>query len=186
MPFDSMPRSLRGCRLATITTLRSDQLLRLVGLGDAGHDGARLRLADIDFQVQQLVGAFDALGGEHQAHAQIDLEEIVDGDLRRGSFGGLRPASGFLPSSMACSRRDLLFELAHLVDGVLQLDAREDAGDLADLLARLASRPSASVVEAAPIRCGSVMPSCAQIFGVDSGSTGESSAVTMRSASAAV
>ena len=63
MPCDSMPRSLRGCKIGDDHHFASDQLLRLVGFGDAGHDGARLGLADIDLQVQQLVGAFDALGG---------------------------------------------------------------------------------------------------------------------------
>ena len=47
------------------------------------------------------------------------------------------------------------------------------------------SPPQASVANRTD-SSGSAMPSCAQIFGADCGSTGASSAVAMRSASAAV
>ena len=42
-----------------------EKLFRLVGLGDTGENGARLRFADIDFQVQQLVRALHRFGGHH-------------------------------------------------------------------------------------------------------------------------
>ena len=57
IPCEVMPRSGRGARLAT-TTIRfptSAAGIR-VGLGDAGHDGARLRLAHVDRELEQLVG----------------------------------------------------------------------------------------------------------------------------------
>ncbi len=57
MPFDSIPRSFRGCRLATITTLRPTSFSGFVSLRDPGDDRARLRLTDIDLQVQKFVGA---------------------------------------------------------------------------------------------------------------------------------
>ena len=41
MPRDSTPMSLAGLRFATTTTWWSDQLLRRVGLADAGHELAR-------------------------------------------------------------------------------------------------------------------------------------------------
>ena len=84
MPLDSIPCSLRGCRLATMTTLRFDQVGGGVGFGDAGDNGARLRLADVHGHVHEFVGAFDGLGGEDQAHAEVDFEEVVDGDLVAG------------------------------------------------------------------------------------------------------
>jgi hypothetical protein len=63
-----------------------------VGFGDAGDDGARLGFSDIDFHVEELVGAFHGLGGEHLAYAEIDLGEVVDLDLSgRLDFSG----SGF-------------------------------------------------------------------------------------------
>ena len=47
MPFDSMPISLAGFRLATMTIVPADERLGLVGLGDAGDDRALLG-ADVD------------------------------------------------------------------------------------------------------------------------------------------
>src|SRR5205823_14660389 len=43
------------------------QLFGRVGFGDARYNRARLRLADIDFHVDQLVGALDALRRKHLA-----------------------------------------------------------------------------------------------------------------------
>ena len=105
--------------------------------------------------------------------------------ILRGLFGGGLRRAGALPSSAACRAGFLLFERAHLLDGRLGLDAREHGRHLADLLARLQLAPLQA-------RCsrtdssGSAMPSCAQIFAADSGSTGASSTVAMRSTSAAV
>ena len=64
-----------------MTTLRPTICLGLRRLRDAGHDGARLGFADIDFQVEEFVGAFDRLGRKHLADAQIDFGEVVDLDL---------------------------------------------------------------------------------------------------------
>ena len=65
MPFDSMPISLAGFRLATMTIVRPDELLGLVALGDAGDDRARLGLADVDGQLDQLLRLRHRLGLEH-------------------------------------------------------------------------------------------------------------------------
>ncbi len=62
----------------------SDQLLRRVPLGDAGEDLAALR-AEIDFEAQQLIGLRDALADDDLGHAEVDLDEVVDGD-GRGRF----------------------------------------------------------------------------------------------------
>ena len=80
MPFDSSPRSFRGARLATITTLRPIKCLRRVGLGDPGQNLPHFR-PDINFQTQEFVGFGHTLGDFHDAHAQVDLGKIVDGDL---------------------------------------------------------------------------------------------------------
>ena len=39
-------------------------------------------VAEVDFEAQQLVGLGDALGDEDLRNPQIDLDEVVDGDLR--------------------------------------------------------------------------------------------------------
>jgi hypothetical protein len=101
MPFDSMPRSLRGCRLATITTLRP--------IRSAGRRLRRCRprwcaaagFADIDLHVHQLVGALHGLGGEHQADAQVDLQRNRRWRFWRGPSG---TGSGFLPIITAARR----------------------------------------------------------------------------------
>ena len=82
MPLDSTPRNLRGAQIHDHDDFAADELLGLVGGGDAGDDLADL-VADIHHQLQQLVGAGDALGGFHQADAHLDLGEIVDADARR-------------------------------------------------------------------------------------------------------
>ena len=69
---------LAGREVRDDDDLAAKDLLGLVRLGDSGHDGARLGLADIDLEVEQLIGAFDGLGGEDQADAEIDFGEVVD------------------------------------------------------------------------------------------------------------
>ena len=102
------------------------------------------------------------------------------GDLRRSRAPRPRRRR-LLAEQRVLFRGDRFFQRAHLRDRFLQFDAREDAGDLADLLPGLQAVPHASVSKRTS-SSGSVMPSCAQIFGADSGSTGLSSAVAMRSA----
>ena len=58
----------------------ADHGFRLVRLGDAGENGARLRFAGVDLQLQQLLRLRHALGLEHLADLQLDLHEVVDGD----------------------------------------------------------------------------------------------------------
>ena len=69
----------------------TDQRRRVaIGRADAGEDLALAEFARVEFEAQQLVGAFDELAGEHLRHAQVELREIVDADVR-----GRRSASGF-------------------------------------------------------------------------------------------
>ena len=95
--------------------LAAEHLLRRVGFGDAGDDGARLRFADIDLHVQQLVGALDALGGlapGPRADRPCAKSSIaILGDA--GACGAPRAAC-VLPSMRGLLRRDLLFQFLHL------------------------------------------------------------------------
>ena len=83
MPLLSMPISLAGLRFATMTISRPTSALGLVGLGDAGDDGALLG-ARIDAQLHQLLRLRHALGGQHLRDAQLDAHELVDADARVG------------------------------------------------------------------------------------------------------
>src|SRR6266481_5147166 len=74
--------------------LAANEGLRLVILGDSRANLANLR-ADIHRQLEQFIGASDALGGLDLANAHLDLGEILDGNLlRRGLCRGPRPAGG--------------------------------------------------------------------------------------------
>ena len=47
------------------------------------------KLQQIDFKAEQLVGLGDALGHDDLRNAEVDLDEVVDGDLRGvGDAGG--------------------------------------------------------------------------------------------------
>ena len=60
--------------------------------------------------------------------------------ILRGAFGR-GCGFGLLAHEHLLGGGDFGFERAHLVDGGLELDAREDAGDFADFLAGLQSAP---------------------------------------------
>src|SRR5713226_5654223 len=69
-----------------------DQFFRLVVLRDSRANLANLR-ADIHRQLEQFIGASDALGGLDLANAHLDFGEILDGNfVRRGLCRGPRPA----------------------------------------------------------------------------------------------
>ena len=140
--------------------------------------------ADIDLHVHQLVGALDALGGEHQADAQIDLDEIVDGDLGEpaGAAGG---ASGFLPSSFACSA--VTFSSSSRILAMASL--ARCAGTRRRLRRSVWPGRQSAPWQRVEAHRFDRLRSCRaapRSLAADSGSTGESSAVAMRSASAAV
>ena len=61
-----------------------------VPLGDAGKDLAAL-VAQVDFEAEELVGLGDALGDEDLGDAELDLGEVVDGDLGGGVGRGGNP-----------------------------------------------------------------------------------------------
>ena len=58
----------------------SQELFGGVPLGDAGEDLA-LFVAKVDFEAEELVGLGNALGYDDFGYAEIDFDEVVDGDL---------------------------------------------------------------------------------------------------------
>ncbi len=83
------PAQLAWCEIGDDDHLAADERFGLVGFGDAGEDLARLR-AEVDFEAQQLVCLGHALGNLYLGDAQLDLGEVIDGDLAGGG-GELQP-----------------------------------------------------------------------------------------------
>ena len=110
--------------------------------------------ADIDVQVQQLVGALDGSADLHQPTRRSTLTKSSMAICGRPLATARRRAAApsVLPSS-ACWRRTPRLQLLHLFDGGFRVDARENRRDCADLLARRASGPSADR-PSANCRCG--------------------------------
>src|SRR5258708_3468993 len=126
----------------------SDQRFRLIRQRDPGDDLADLG-AYVHFRTQQAVRALHLFRGLHQAHPQLDFEEVVNADLAVRSRGRLSLRSlwgwdGWLRSSCGgrrscgsstgrrrCIRAiTLLFQLSHPFNGAL-IGAREYGNDLA-------------------------------------------------------
>ena len=76
MPFDSIPISFAGLRLATMT-IRADESGRLVGFGDARDDGPLLG-AGIDAKLHQLFRLRHPFGRQDLRHTQFDAHELID------------------------------------------------------------------------------------------------------------
>ena len=57
-----------------------------IRLGDPGDDLTNFG-ADVDGEAQELVGLLYLFGGEDGADTELDLEEIVDGDVGVGRGG---------------------------------------------------------------------------------------------------
>ncbi len=53
----------------------------MIRLGNAGNNRPHFGFADIDLQMKEFVGALHRLSGLYQSDAQVDLDEVVDGDL---------------------------------------------------------------------------------------------------------
>ena len=71
---------LAGGEIGDDDDFAPDQLFGGVPLGDAGEDLAGF-VAEIDFEAEKLVGFGDALGYDDFGYAEVDLDEVVDGDL---------------------------------------------------------------------------------------------------------
>ena len=71
----------------------ADQFFRFVELRDAGADLADFR-ADVHGELQEFVGADDALGGLDLADAHFDFGEILDADFFAGGGCGGRGCAG--------------------------------------------------------------------------------------------
>ncbi len=62
----------------------ADEVFGRIPLGDAGEDLAARWIetgAEIDLDAEELVGLGDALGDEDLCGAEVELGEVVDGDL---------------------------------------------------------------------------------------------------------
>ena len=82
----------------------ADEVLRCVPLGNAGEDLALAELAEVDFQAEELVGLGDALGDDDLRDPELDLGEVVDGDLLRLIAGRRLPGAGrWLPIAGRCA-----------------------------------------------------------------------------------
>ena len=64
--------------------LLADQARRVVPGLDARADLAAFGRAVVELELEQLVGVGVRLGAEHRGHAQVDLREVVEGDLGQG------------------------------------------------------------------------------------------------------
>ena len=65
----------------------SDEFFGGVPLGDAGEDLAGF-VAEVDLEAEKLVGFGDVFGDDDAGDAEIDFDEVVDGDLRGVWEGG--------------------------------------------------------------------------------------------------
>ena len=70
----------------------ADEVFGGVPLGDAGEDLAFF-VPEVDFEAEEFVGFGDALGEEDFGDAELDFDEVVDGDLG-GGVGGAGCARG--------------------------------------------------------------------------------------------
>src|SRR6185437_4147327 len=106
--------------------LPADELLRFIGESDSGNDAAQFRFADIDFEMEELIRAFDCFGGFHFDDAQIDFGKIVNRDqgLRKGLRG-----LWFLAEQFGLAVAFNFFQVLHLLDGWFLFDARKGGLD---------------------------------------------------------
>ena len=83
----------------------ADELFGGVPLGDAGEDLA-VFVAEVDFEAEEFVGLGDALGDDDLGDAEVDLDEVVDGDLWGvGDVGGCGGWRRRRRRGLRCGRR---------------------------------------------------------------------------------
>ena len=116
---DSMPRSLRGCRLATITTLRPTSCFGCVGVGDAGHDACAAAASPMSTcRCSSLSEPFTRSAETTWPTRRSTFSEIVDGDFDGLRSPGGRPRLGLpAPNSAACRAFSSTSSFSHLLDG---------------------------------------------------------------------
>src|ERR1044072_5622171 len=73
---------LGGLEVGDDDDLAADELLRRVGLADAGDDGALL-VAEVDRELDELARLGDLLGSLDGGDLELDLHEVVVGDRSR-------------------------------------------------------------------------------------------------------
>ena len=102
MPFDSMPISLAGFRLNTITTVRPTSASGSYASAMPATS-VRCSVPTSTEQLQQLLRLRHALGREHLRDAKLDLHEVVDGNAIGAGEAGAVPA-GAAPLGRRCRR----------------------------------------------------------------------------------
>ena len=164
IPFDSSPRSLRGARFATITTLRPINVLWRVSLGDPGNELPHFT-PKINLQPQQLIRALHSLRHFHQRHPQLNLREIVDADFavrncrsrlgrsargrsRRGGAGAAVVAAvgAAVTAGVAVVAVELFCSSIFCILSTADLSARGNTGFTRRALFRDATDPTSSFV----------------------------------------
>ena len=96
--FADAEAHLARCEVGDEHHVASNQLPGLTITGaDAGKDLALAEIAGVEFEPQQLVGAFDEFANQHGADAQVELGEIVNAD------GGICRRDVSRNRSRACS-----------------------------------------------------------------------------------
>ena len=168
--------------------LAAHDFLGLVEHRDSRDNGPGFRFADIDFKMQEFVCAFDAFGREHSPMRRSTLPEVFDVDLRRrrvdrGFAHGLFVHKGFAEGVSLSTRAVSSSSSARMRSMALFASMRGKTGAIMPIFCPGINWPHASFASSRlSSRC--VMPSCAQMFAVDSGRTGCSSATAIRRVSA--
>ena len=86
------PAHLARRKVGNDNNAPANKLFRSVKLRNS-RENLPLFISKIDFKAKQLVRLRNALGNNNLGDAEVDLDEVVDGDLRAG-VGGNRVAGG--------------------------------------------------------------------------------------------
>ncbi len=133
-----MPRSFLRGQVCHDRYFAAYQGFGFVGFRDAGYYASRFGFADVDVEVQEFVGFRDCGGVQDYAYAQIDFQEIVDGDRRRRFRLRYRFAKHGLLAGVFFD-----FQFFHFFDGDFWVGSGEDCRRLCPRLDRRADGPSA-------------------------------------------
>ncbi len=184
--------------------LASDEGFGSVGLGDSGDDLADFG-ADVHGEAQEFVGLFDFFGGEDGANTELDLEEIVDGDVggRRAAAAGISAGAAALAvvasgrqacrcwsltiASVVAAAASAALLRSSSICCILSIALLSARGKTASIRARRVPTFNCPQRKVLRLVCEtSLRPSWVKIFAVESGMMGWASTVMMRRASAEV
>ena len=77
---------LAGGEVRDDDDIAANEIFGRVPLGDAGED-LTLFIPEVDLEAEEFVGFWDALGDDDLGDAEIDFDEVVNGDLGRVGCG---------------------------------------------------------------------------------------------------